>query len=454
MRISMTRLAMLISVIVGCLVVLLVAQRSAVKIAGGQALLEASLKAIAVPQPGQIARYTYEIYFRPPPKELEPIDPYHMPYREIWPEKSVEESWVEIDKNGNTVRWRTQLRNAQGDLLQDLLFDEKNEIDYDVAQGRAVKSVAKISPFRDDRVAFIQDYLKQSNLTQRANKLPDGKSRLSVYAKIEKMRLASTVAASSIEQSLATLSRPFLADLNAVQRGNRIDFAPDTLLPLGEGEVVWDQAGHEQLVTYRRIAGVEIMAPSTAAEQLFHVDVPAQAFEESLTLLQNAHFLSDLHAIASTVSYPLHGVNHRVKNFSLSAASLTVLNSDQAVPLFMQGIEFAANVGTAVQTIYTNTASSTISILEGPVDKMSEVLRNTMPTWTHADKSFLTIGAQPKTLWKLTGVNRHEARFIVELGNTLLYVSSHGVDDAQVYAVLSALATVNATGQNQIFLPV
>lgn len=439
MSISLTRFAMLISVIVSCLAVLLVTQRSAVKIAGGQALLEASLKAIDVPQPGQIARYSYEIYFRPPPNGLEPADPYHMPYREIWPEKSVEESWVEIDQNGNTVRWRTQLRNAQGDLLQDLLFDGKNELDYDVTQGRAVKSVAKISPFRDDRVAFIQDYLNQSNITQRANKLPDGQATLSVYAKIEKMNQTSAVAASSIEQALATLSRPFLADLQAVQRGNRIDFAPDTLLPLGEGEVVWDQAGHEQIVTYRRIAGVEIMAASTAAEQLFHVDVPAQAFEENLTLLQNVHFLSDLHEIASTVSYPLHGVNHRVNNFSLSAASLTVLKPDQAVPLFMQGIEFAANVGTAVQTIYTNTASGTISILEGPVDKMSEALRHTMPTWTHADKSLLTLEGQPKTLWKLTGGTSNEARFIVELGNTLLYVSSQDVDDEHVYVLLSAL---------------
>ncbi len=443
MKISPTRLTMLISASIGCLVVLLTTRTSFVKIAGAQTLLEASLQAINPPQPGQIAHYSYEIYFRPPPKTLEPTDPYHMPYSEIWPEKSVEESWVDIDKNGNTVRWRTQLRNMQGGLLQDLLFDGKNEIDYDVAQGRAVKSEAKITPFRDDRVALIEKYLAQSNLMQRANKSLDGKPTLSVYAKVERVNQGLNVAASSIAQSLVTISRPFWADLNATQRGIRIDFTPDTLLPFGEGEVVWDQAGNEQLVTYRRIAGVEIIVDSKAAtEQLFRLDVPSQAFEENLTILQNSHFISDIHEIANTVSYPFYVVNHSVNQYQLSSASLTVLSSSQSVPLFMRGIDFAVNVGAAVQTIYTNTDTSSISILQGSVGKMRESLHNTMPTWTQVDKSTVKIEGQPKIVWKLTGIDNEESRFIIELDSSLLYVSVHKVTDNQVYAVLSALESV------------
>jgi hypothetical protein len=80
-------------------------------------VLQTALAQIETPEPGQIVHLSYTLYHRGPPAGLEPGDPYHLPYEEIWPARQIEDTWLEIDAQGETVRWRTQLRSEDGELL-------------------------------------------------------------------------------------------------------------------------------------------------------------------------------------------------------------------------------------------------------------------------------------------------------------------------------------------------
>ncbi len=95
-----------------------------------RSLLQEALDRIETPAAGQIAYYTYQQFRRGPDPALEPPDPYHKPYSAIWHNAEQIETWLEVGLDGKTTRWRTQSRDEDGTLLQDLYFDGAVETDY------------------------------------------------------------------------------------------------------------------------------------------------------------------------------------------------------------------------------------------------------------------------------------------------------------------------------------
>lgn len=90
-----------------------------------------------------------------PPHNLEPGDPYHRSYEDMWSSEEVEETWIEVGVDGKIARWRAKLFNKEGILLQDLMFDGVTEVGYFVSEGRAYRSPTKAEVFRDEQVMLL-----------------------------------------------------------------------------------------------------------------------------------------------------------------------------------------------------------------------------------------------------------------------------------------------------------
>lgn len=146
-------------------------------------VLQTALAQIVTPEPGQIVHLSYTLTYRGPSAGLEPGDPYHLPYDEIWPARQFENTWLELGVKGETVRWRTQLRSEDGELLQDLMFDDGVETDYSPKEDKAYRYSMQARPFRDARVALVEDFLQQEDLSRRQTLAPDGRPVVSVYTK-------------------------------------------------------------------------------------------------------------------------------------------------------------------------------------------------------------------------------------------------------------------------------
>lgn len=236
-------------------------------------LIKSATQQMVIPKPGQIAHYKYRVYYRVPPASLEPTDPYHLPYSEIWHEWQTEESWLEIGANGKITRWRVQLHSASGELLQDLVFDGQKEIDYFPALERIDTLTGKTgSNFIDDRVALFNDFLNKGNLNQHDSFSVDGTKVKSVY--LASKRLESTRGA---EEELLNFQDPFLADLKPISISTRIDFDRAAFVAKGVAQVVFDLSGQEHIVSYRSFADPEILSSNDPRiERLFELDLPAE----------------------------------------------------------------------------------------------------------------------------------------------------------------------------------
>ncbi|MEI2692271.1 MAG: hypothetical protein V9H69_22210 [Anaerolineae bacterium] len=243
-------------------------------------VLQAVLAQIETPEPGQIVHLSYTWYHRGPPAGLEPADPYHLPYKEIWPVRQIEDTWLEVDAQGETVRWRTQLRSEEGELLQDLMFDHGIETDYSPQEDKAYRYAMQAGHFRDQRVALIEDFLEQESLFRRQTIALDGRSVMSVYAEAIDLE-GSTWASQGIEAALLSFSRPFVADLQPRSQAMRLDFDLASFMLIGEARVVWDQAGAEHVVSYRTLSEPNFVSDGAAqADRVFRQEIPEHAFQE------------------------------------------------------------------------------------------------------------------------------------------------------------------------------
>lgn len=402
-------------------------------------LLETALSQIEVPGPGQIVHYSYTVYHRSPPAGLEPGDPYHLPYKEIWPARQFEETWLEIDPQGKTVRWRTQLRSEDGELLQDAMFDNGVESDYNVSEGIAFRFPTEVRPFRDVRVALIEDFLQKEELSRRQNFAPDGQPVLSVYAKATNLQ-GSAWASQSIEEALLSFSRPFVADLKPVSEASRIDFDPSTFLPAGEARVVWDRSGAEHVISYRTFSEPEIL-PGDQASVVFHQEIPEWAFQDSFSAPAGTQSLGTLEQVVQHVDYPLYVLDD--PTLQLVATSLTIPDPTRPFPAFVRGIELAASLGVGVQMIYVNEENTAkLRVIQGSVASMRDALRQTRPTWTQAERLQLRLGNDQVVAWALTGPEPDQMRYVIEAGDTILYLASDGLAPEQVLDLLQRFAPV------------
>ena len=411
--------------------VLFMGPANIVKARTARDLLVEALNQIETPEPGQIMHYTYQRYNRPPPASLEPNDPYHLPFNETWQSQEIGHVWLQLGPEGKqTIRWRNQLLHPEGDLLQDLMFDGTTETDYFPTEGRATRYPMEASSFRDNRIALIEDFLQNEELSRQENRGIDGQAVLSVYG--ESINLAND-SALTVAEALLNFNRPFMADLDAVNLVKRIDFDPATNLPVGEGDVIFDKTGAEHIIRYYTFSTPEIITKETAeAEKIFQQDIPADAFNQSssIPILKQVVGLDE---IIKQVSYPIYAAPAITKPVSLASASVVVPIPDYSPPKDLQGIEFADAIGTGVSTIYTDEDQKiSVKIIQGPTADIGNTLRQTKPTWVQADQLQLWLGAEQVTAWELIDLDSETVRYIIELADTILYVQSRGLSSEQL----------------------
>ncbi len=427
--------------LLGTLIVLFGGRGGTAEAADAHKLLESALMQIEVPQRGQVAHYTYAVYRRPPPRDLEPGDPYHLPYEDIWPTQEFEDTWLEIGPDGKTVRWRTQLRSADGEVLQDLLFDGEMETDYFPGEGRAMRFPGEAAVFRDDRVALIEDFLTNQALSRRQNRGLNDEQVLSVYTPAKEMPETQDV-----DEALSNLTRPFIADLKPVSYANRIDFDPVTLLPVGEAQIMWDASGSEHVITYRAFSKPEILSASPQeTEAIFRQEIPEQAFQDSFSASVQAEIVRGIPEITKQVDYPIYalteGQSEPMAGLRLVAASLAQRDS-ATLPGFVQGIEFAATDGAGVVMTYANEGNTAgLTLIQGATAAMRDALRQTRPTWSRAERATLRLGEEQVNVWKLlSNAGDGRLRYVVEAGETILYLDSRGLQEEQISGFLQQLA--------------
>lgn len=403
-------------------------------------LLETASSAINVPQPGQLVHYTYRTYSRMPPATLEPSDPYHLPYEQIWSPNETVESWVEITEDGMSVRWRTQLFDASGALSQDMLFEKGTETDYFPLEGAAHRFAGEVKAFRDNRIALIEDFLEQENLTHREGEGLDGEPVLSVYTESTVVEPDSSWLTKSVSEALLTFQRPFVTDLSPASRAIRIDFDPVSQLPVGHGEVVWDGEGNEHIISYRTFTGAEIV-PQEKVRTVFRQEVPDSAFQdESANILRDMQLVTGLPQIVRQTNYPLYTLPDSPDYPKLTSATLAV--SDPAAPLFglTDQVEFGAIATVGVRTQYTEQSSgATLLIIQGPAEEITAALKRSRPTWVEAEQRSLRLGQEMVPAWKLTGLDAGRVRYVVETGATVLFVDARAIEPNRVVSLIQAL---------------
>jgi hypothetical protein len=117
-------------------------------------------------------------------------------------------------------------------------------------------------------------------------------------------------------------------------------------------------------------------------------------------------------------------------------------------PAFLQGIDLAASSGVGVQTIYTNhDNSANLFIVQGPAADMNHVLRQTMPTWLMSEQIQLFLDDEQFTAWALIGRESSRIRYIIEAGDTIVYVDSRGIPAKQVIELLSQFTKIQQQQQ-------
>ncbi|HNS02324.1 MAG TPA: hypothetical protein PKM78_08085 [Anaerolineae bacterium] len=404
-------------------------------------VLQTALAQIETPEPGQIVHLSYTLYHRGPPAGLEPGDLYHLPYEEIWPARQIEDTWLEIDAQGETVRWRTQLRSEAGELLQDLMFDHGVETDYSPQEDKAYRYAMQASPFRDERVALIEDFLEQEGLSRRQALAPDGRSVISVYTKAIDLDGATWVS-QGIEAALLSFSRPFVADLQPRSQATRLDFDPASFAPIGEARVVWDRAGAEHVVSYRTLSEPDFVSDRAAqADTVFRQEIPEHAFQDSFSAPPGTRYLTALDQIVRHVDHPLYVLDDSTAPLQLVAASLTIPDSSHPGPGFLQDIEFAAALGVGVQTIYVSEDDTArLTVVQGPLGPMRDTLRQTRPTWTQAERIQIGLGDNQVVAWELIGLDPDQVRYVIEAGDTILHLNGQGMAAEQIQKLLQNFA--------------
>ncbi|MFZ2362674.1 MAG: hypothetical protein WA040_25255 [Anaerolineae bacterium] len=404
-------------------------------------VLQTALALIETPKPGQIVHLSYTLYHRGPPAGLEPGDPYHLPYQEIWPARQIEDTWLEIDAQGETVRWRTQLRSEDGELLQDLMFDHGVETDYSPQEDKAYRYAMQANPFRDERVALIEDFLEQEDLSRRQTIAPDGRSVMSVYSKAIDLD-GATWASQGIEAALLSFSRPFVADLQPRSQATRLDFDPASFAPIGEARVVWDRAGAEHVVSYRTLSEPDFVSDGAAqADTVFRQEIPEHAFQDSFSAPAGTRSLAGLDEILQYVGFPIYALDDSTAALQLAAATLTIPNPASPLPGSVPGIEWAASLGAGVQMIYVNQDNTAkLTVIQGPVGAMSDALRRARPAWTRAERIKLWLGDEQVGAWELDGLDPHRVRYVVEAEDTILYLNGQELAAEQVLELLQSFA--------------
>jgi hypothetical protein len=407
---------------------------SSVQASESERLIMEALPQIQVAQPGQIVKYSYSTFNRMPPLQLEPRDPYHRPYKELWSSYETQESWIEIGADNKIARWRTKLFNQEGVLLQDLLFDGVNETGYFLLEERAYRSPTEGGVYRDEQVVLLEMFRKSVEASPRKTTDVNGESVLSVYTKAKSM----TGSPQEVQSALLSLSRPFIADLKLTSLANRIDFSPSTHLPIGDGEVVVDQTGVEHIISYRKLIAKEIIiAEGAQNEALFTQTIPQQAFSESIDVSLHVQTIVGMDNILKAVTYPVYDLaGDGETSLKQVAASLVIPNDDYSPPQTMRGILWVPSYGPGINTVYTDN-TIVVSIIQGRTAEMQTVFQQTPPHWINAEQANLLLGQQQVPVWILSPLEADRKYYVVEAGETLLYIDSQGLSTEQLANFLS-----------------
>jgi hypothetical protein len=396
--------------------------------------LEAAVAQIEAAQPGQIVHVAEIRFNRAPPDNLEPVDPYHLPYSEIWRETEYVDRWIEIGEDGLISRWRTQVRNERHELLQDLLFDHGVEVGYFVAEGWAYRIEYEPSRYRDGRLVLIEDFLQREDLSRRVSELPDGRVVLSIYAEPESYGGSFR----SIRESLAYFNRPFEADLQPVTRALRIDFDRQTLLPVGEARVVWDRDGIEHLVSYNAFVDYRIMP---AAGTLFQIEIPGHAFRDSHSVMPNPRMVTGLPQILREVDYPVYALPANTPDFARVVAALVLPEEPTAQSTRAAGGNtLFYKVGVNTTYVFRDTIGRSISIVQAPAPEMTAALRQVRPMWLEADRIQAQLGEGEVVVWALHGLDSTDVYYVLEAGETILFVHARSVPHETVLHFFASLA--------------
>ncbi|PMB35515.1 hypothetical protein CEN47_09080, partial [Fischerella thermalis CCMEE 5319] len=103
----------------------------------------------------------------------------------------------------------------------------------------------------------------------------------------------------------------------------------------------------------------------------------------------------------------------------------------------------AASLGVGVQMIYVNEENTAkLRVIQGSVASMRDALRQTRPTWTQAERLQLRLGNDQVVAWALTGPEPDQMRYVIEAGDTILYLASDGLAPEQVLDLLQRFAPV------------
>ncbi len=317
------------------------------------------------------------------------------------------------------------------------------ETDYFPLEGVAYTFPGEASEFRDNRLALIEDFLAQETLTRWQREGIDGSPVLSIYSEQQPVAEDSSWVTQSIPEALLSFSRPFVADLRPVSRAIRMDFVPESLLPVGHGEVVWDGEGNEHVIIYRSFAGAEIMS-TTEAGAVFQQEVPESAFQATdSNMLEDVELVTGLTTIIGRVDYPVYALPNTTRYPVLASATLALPDSVDTLSPLSERVAFGTIPSIGVQLHYRErNGAGVLTLTQGPTSEMSAALRQSRPAWTQAERQSLTLGQEPISVWKLTGPDTERIRYIAEVGGTILYIDAQAIHSTQVLDYIQSLKLV------------
>lgn len=283
----------------------------------------------------------------------------------------------------------------------------------------------------------------------------NGNAVISVYLAPEPIQKSSA----DVEAELLSSSRPFIADLKPISVMNRIDFDPSTHLPIGDGTVVIDQTGGEHVVSYRELLNKEILAVESAQRGTLFTqpEIPAQAFEESFDVSAHVQTIVGLNTILKKINYPIYDLAaNSDETLKLTVASAIIPNPNYSPPGYMQGILFAPSQGPGVNTIYANAeATKVVSIIQGRTSEMKATLQQTTPDWVRSEQTALSLGNKQVTAWILYPLETERLYYVIEAGDTILFIDARGLSHSQVIDFLGGFSPIQPEGTTfTIFLPI
>lgn len=347
---------------------------------------------------GDVVHVTRRFYQRRPPDIA--VGPPHLTRADIASDTLQIETWAVADERGAIAHAVTYTRDDANALLRVAVVESGIHLRaWDVRTGEVTTGqFAQASQIND--VGGLTGVLREAQaLTERTR--AGLKEEIQEGAEVTTIEYRSLPGLTSSPGAMDDLlSVPYASDLPIQSVIRRLTFANSSRRLLTVADLGVTEKGEEHLLRSQEWLGVEVFSASTVPAATLNPDLPSM--EQGFSPVARKH-ISPKEA-ATTLPFNFYRFDPSRKNFpepSVTYAAGSPLDFSQ-VPLRFRDLNFASARGEAANSVYDQTGSRYLGIVQGPSARFDASLRGAKAFWAGAEAITVTVDGTKVSGWFLT----------------------------------------------------